>query len=217
MKRILAHNRTVLIAMTLLVVSIVGAAVAYSNPAWHKAPRARSLHMKSRFAPPAPHQWPAYQSFQHFQQPNVCPPQQPRPPFRGRAAAGRPQFENGSELPIRQFLFAPSKRAGFKSPLVVALDANGDNCISPDELARASQLLKQADANGDGNIGPAEWAPRFGNNASDFLSNNRGRGIRPGRPTVGEGRPGNSEKSDEQPEKPKDKKRKRDRKAKLGK
>lgn len=204
MKRISAQSPSTRIALVLLLVSAASVTVAFSGPGWRNLP-----------APPAAPQRPTFRQFQQPVQPNVRPPHPLQAPFRGGAAAAPRPFRNpAGKQPIDQFLFGPAQRPGFKPPLVAALDLNGDNLISSEELAQAVNSLKQADANGDGNIGPAEWAPRFGKTANNFLSNNRERGTRPGRPTVGEGRPGTSAKSETKPEEIQPKKRKRERKNK---
>lgn len=48
------------------------------------------------------------------------------------------------------------------SPLVAALDENGDGEISPDEIEKASESLKGLDANSDGKLSGEEIRPRPG-------------------------------------------------------
>ena len=153
--------------------------------------------------------------------PAKCPPApKTRTPFGAGRAAVPPRIPRirqfGANDPVRQFLFGPTKRPGFKPPLVTALDLDGNNLIDADELLNDSEALQRLDANGDGKIGPAEWAPRPGVGTNIFLPDNRGKGKQPGRPTVGEGRPGTSAKSDAKSEKAREKKRKRDRATKTG-
>lgn len=45
------------------------------------------------------------------------------------------------------------------SPIIDALDANGDGTIDSDELQRAGQLLRSLDVNGDGQLTPDEFQP----------------------------------------------------------
>jgi len=45
------------------------------------------------------------------------------------------------------------------SPLVAALDANGDGIIDATELANATEALKKLDKNGDGKLTPDEYRP----------------------------------------------------------
>lgn len=54
---------------------------------------------------------------------------------------------------------APSRPQKPGSPIVTALDLNGDGTISADELVKASGSLKKLDRNGDGKITPDEYRP----------------------------------------------------------
>lgn len=45
------------------------------------------------------------------------------------------------------------------SPLVTALDLNGDDIIDADELTKAGESLKKLDKNGDGKLTPDEIRP----------------------------------------------------------
>ena len=44
-------------------------------------------------------------------------------------------------------------------PVIAVLDANHDGVISADEIANASEALKQLDKNGDGQLTPDEMRP----------------------------------------------------------
>jgi hypothetical protein len=46
------------------------------------------------------------------------------------------------------------------SPIVTALDLNGDGIIDAGELAKATEALKKLDKNGDGKITPEEYRPQ---------------------------------------------------------
>lgn len=46
------------------------------------------------------------------------------------------------------------------SPIMAALDANGDGTIDADEIANASAALKKLDKNGDGKLTPEEYRPQ---------------------------------------------------------
>ncbi len=46
------------------------------------------------------------------------------------------------------------------SPLIEALDANGDGIIDADEIANAPAALRKLDRNGDGRLTPDEYLPR---------------------------------------------------------
>ncbi len=45
------------------------------------------------------------------------------------------------------------------SPIIEALDANGDGTIDGDEIRKAEDLLKSLDADGDGKLSPVEYQP----------------------------------------------------------
>jgi hypothetical protein len=45
------------------------------------------------------------------------------------------------------------------SPIVAALDTNGDGTLSADEIAAASTSLKKLDKNGDGQLTQEEFRP----------------------------------------------------------
>jgi len=49
--------------------------------------------------------------------------------------------------------------AGFRSPLITALDLDGDGELSPDEINRATESLKKLDRNKDGQLSRDEWTP----------------------------------------------------------
>jgi hypothetical protein len=69
---------------------------------------------------------------------------------RGPEAEGPPPFEPGPGAPR-----PPS------SPLVSALDRNGDGVIDAGELGQAAESLKRLDKNGDGRISCDEYRPQF--------------------------------------------------------
>ena len=46
------------------------------------------------------------------------------------------------------------------SPIMAALDANGDGIIDADEIANASAALKKLDKNGDGKLTAEEYRPQ---------------------------------------------------------
>jgi len=69
------------------------------------------------------------------------------------------------------------------SPIVTALDLNGDGIIDADEIAKASESLKKLDKNGDGKLTPEEYRPqRPGVPGGPGGPGMRGEGFRPGGP-----------------------------------
>ena len=213
MHSLIPHSAFARVALLSTVISIASAVFAWAGPYWQAPPRGIAYEPVPK--PPLFRQRHRQPTFQQPIQPNVRLPQKPRTPFGAGRAAVPPRIPRirqfGANDPVRQFLFGPTKRPGFKPPLVTALDLDGNNLIDADELLNAAEALQRLDANGDGKIGPAEWAPRPGVGTNIFLPDDRGRGKQPGRPTVGEGRPGTSAKSDAKSEKAREKKRKRDR------
>lgn len=53
----------------------------------------------------------------------------------------------------------PGHRPPGPSPLMLALDANGDGALQPSELAGAAKSLRALDANGDGKLTRDELSP----------------------------------------------------------
>ena len=47
---------------------------------------------------------------------------------------------------------------GFRTPLIIALDLNGDGELSTDEVNRAAESLRKLDRDQDGRISRDEWA-----------------------------------------------------------
>ena len=73
------------------------------------------------------------------------------PPPRGRAFGQTPGGPPGSPGANEPRLPA--------SPLVMALDLNGDGVLDADELAKAAASLKALDTDGDGRLTPGEYRP----------------------------------------------------------
>lgn len=69
------------------------------------------------------------------------------------------------------------------SPVITALDLNGDGIIDADEIAKAPASLKRLDRNGDGKLTPDEYRPqRPGGPGGPGGPGMRGEGFRPGGP-----------------------------------
>ena len=81
------------------------------------------------------------------QEAGKAPPGGERPPYGDAPAPGRPP----GDFPRPQ-----------ASPIVAALDANGDSIIDASEIAKASAALKKVDKNGDGQLTPDEYRPQGG-------------------------------------------------------
>jgi hypothetical protein len=121
----------------------------------------------------------------------------PTPARRGKDGAGRPEgpppgAEGGPEGPG-----GPPPGAGgprgergprMKPPFIAALDADDDQVISAEELAKASAALAALDKNTDGKLTPEELMPRGPRGPRGEGGGRRG----PGGPG-GEGRPSRGE------------------------
>ena len=62
-------------------------------------------------------------------------------------------------LAISLALAVPMWAQAPQSPVVRALDLNGDGVISTEELAKATESLKTLDKNGDGKLSADEYRP----------------------------------------------------------
>jgi hypothetical protein len=100
----------------------------------------------------------------------------PAPSPAGMPEAGAPPGEPG-----------PGGQRITASPIVTALDLNGDGIIDAEELAKAAEALKKLDKNGDGKITPEEYRPQ--RSGAPGMPGMRGNGFRPGGPG-GPGNPG---------------------------
>ena len=88
-------------------------------------------------------------------------------PFLPRAWRGMPDESFGKGAPGPGGPRGPGNGpGGFRpSPLIRALDANGDGIIGADEIANAAAALRTLDKNGDGKLTPDEYrdsGPPFG-------------------------------------------------------
>ena len=104
-----------------------------------------------------------------------------RPPGGGPGGAGRSGPRG--ELPPSGELAGPGgPNGGFPvSPIIEALDKNGDGIIDADELSHAPEALKKLDKNGDGKLTPDEYRP-----ARRGGPGGQGRDGRPPRPGSGD-------------------------------
>lgn len=85
-----------------------------------------------------------------FAQDNNPPPQGQRPPGReGAPGSGGDRRGPGGGMEGRRPM----------SPIVAALDLNGDGIIDAGEMAKAAESLKKLDKNGDGKLTQDEYQP----------------------------------------------------------
>jgi Ca2+-binding EF-hand superfamily protein len=101
------------------------------------------------------------------------------------AQQGRPDARPGEPRPDGRPGAPP---AGFRPPLVSALDTDGDGQLSASEIEGAAKSLLKLDKNGDGKLGPDELFPGPGGAAPPRPDARPGEGRPDARP--GEGRPG---------------------------
>ena len=91
-------------------------------------------------------------------------PKKPKPdkaPHGNAPPADAPQpppDKDNAEAPPADMPDGPAHRHP-PSPLMEALDTNGDGILSADEIANASESLKKLDKNGDGKLTPDEYRP----------------------------------------------------------
>ncbi len=120
-------------------------------------------------------------------------------PSRGPSARQRPPFSD--DRIMRAFLFGPAAMPPPPpvSPLVLALDRNGDGRITREELRQVEAIMRQLDLNHDGRIGPVEWSPRHPSRIhpakTDRRFSGRNRGIAPESTSPRDDRPERSKKS----------------------